>query len=63
MNAAIVEVQTMFKNGYHFEIKRMKMRSDSFDGDVHLAILQTYSRDVRDSSLLIIFHTGHEMKT
>ena len=52
VDAEIVELQTVFRDGYHFEVKRVKMGSDSPGGDVHLAILQTYSRDVERSVTL-----------
>lgn len=53
----------MVRDDYHFDVKRVKMGSDNPGGDVYLAILETYSRDVRDPSLLIIFYTGHGVET
>ena len=63
VDAEIVELETAFRDDYHFEVKRAKMGSDDPGGDVHLAILRTCGGVVRDPSLLIIFYTGRGVET
>jgi hypothetical protein len=61
----IDELEKTFRDEYRFSVKRVKMRGENPEGDLHLGMNAIYNArtDVGGPSLLIVFYTGHGVET